>query len=59
MYDHYSNQLFLKLTSLGVAPSPAYAPGAGMTDGGVLWPMTPDPYKITFSKDLKLGLYKR
>jgi hypothetical protein len=54
MHDHYSNKLFVKLTSPGVAPSPAIAPpGAGITGGGVLWPMTPDPYKIKFSQDLK------
>jgi hypothetical protein len=45
--DHYSKDLFIKLTSSVVAPSPLEAPpSAGITGGSMLWPITPDPYKI-------------
>jgi hypothetical protein len=45
---------FVKLTSSVVAPSPLEAPpDAGITGGGVLWPITSDPYKIKLSQNLK------
>jgi hypothetical protein len=45
---------FVKQTSSIVVPSPPKAPlGAGITSGGVLWPITLDPYKINLSQDLK------
>jgi hypothetical protein len=51
---HYSNELFVKQTSSVVVPSPSKAPpSAGITGGGVLWHITPDPYKIKLSQDLK------
>jgi hypothetical protein len=34
-------------TSFILAPSPPKAPpDDGITDGGMLWPITPDPYKV-------------